>query len=163
MNIRKLYIASLVAFTTLLFSVGPALALQPVITHLQIHRHWDDFAVCDGYNVIGDFDVTRQDVTFFDNNGNPIRVEYFVHYEGTLTNSVSGKTLDDKGDAKNTVDLVNGTFTQTGGLRHTTVSGLGIVIQETGRIIQDDATGGILFVTPGMSGDENSKLCAALK
>jgi hypothetical protein len=102
-------------------------------------------------------------MTFFDNSGNPIRVDYLVHYEGTLTNSVSGKVLDDRGDVKNTVDLINGTFTQTGGLRHTTVSGLGIVIQETGRIIFDDATGGILFVTPGMATDEALQLCAALE
>jgi len=52
---------------------------------------------------------------------------------------------------------------QTGGLRHTTVAGLGIVIQETGRIIFDDATGGILFVTPGMASDEALQLCAALQ
>jgi hypothetical protein len=163
MNNRKLYIAILLAVITTAFAVGPALALQPEIVQLQIHRHFDDFGVCDGYNVIGDFDVTRQDMTFFDNSGDPIRVDIFVHYVGTLTNSVTGKTLDDRGDVRNSTDLVNGTFTQTGGLRHTTVSGLGIVIQETGRIIQDDASGGILFVTPGMSSDENLQLCAALK
>ena len=125
MNTRKLYLALLIAVTTTVFAVGPALALQPEIVNLQIHRHFDDFGVCDGYNVIGDFDVTRQDMTFFDNNGNPIRIDIFVHYVGTLTNSVTGKTLDDRGDVKNSVDLVKGTFTQTGGLRHTTVSGLG--------------------------------------
>jgi hypothetical protein len=163
MKTHKLFIAVLLTTMMAVTVMSPALALQPEIVHLQIHRHWDDFAVCDGYNVIGDFDVTRQDVTFFDNSGNPIRVDIFVHYVGILTNSVSGKTLDDKGDTKNTVDLVNGTFTQTGGLRHTTVSGLGIVIQETGRIIFDDATGGILFVTPGMATDEVLQLCAALK
>jgi hypothetical protein len=90
-------------------------------------------------------------------------VDIFVHYVGTLTNSVTGKTLDDKGDVKNTSNLVNGTFTQTGGLRHTTVSGLGIVIQETGKVIFDDASGGMLFVTPGMSVDEVVQLCAALQ
>jgi hypothetical protein len=163
MNTRKLYVAILLAVITTAFVVGPALALQPEIVHLQIHRHFDDFGVCDGYNVIGDFDVTRQDMTFFDDSGNPIRIDIFVHYVGTLTNSVTGKTLDDRGDVKNTINLVNGTYTQTGGLRHTTVSGLGIVIQETGRAIYDDATGGILFVTPGMSSDENLQLCAALK
>lgn len=163
MKTHKLFIAVLLTTMMAVAVISPALALQPEIVHLQIHRHWDDFAVCDGYKVIGDFDVTRQDVTFFDNSGNPIRVDYFVHYMGTLTNSVSGKTMDDRGDVKDTVDLVNGTFTQTGGLRHTTVSGLGIVIQETGRIIFDDATGGILFVTPGMATDEALQLCAALK
>jgi hypothetical protein len=163
MNTRKLYVAILVAVTMIALQVGPVLALQPEIIQLHLYRYFDDFAICDGYSVIGDFDVTRQDVTFFDNSGNPIRIYYFVHYVGTLTNSVTGKTLDDRGDIKNSADLVNGTFTQTGGLRHTTASGLGIVIQETGRIILEDATGGILFVTPGMSGDENSKLCAALK
>jgi hypothetical protein len=150
MNTRKLYVAILVAVTMIALQVGPVLALQPEIIQLHLYRYFDDFAICDGYSVIGDFDVTRQDVTFFDNSGNPIRIYYFVHY-------------DDRGDIKNSADLVNGTFTQTGGLRHTTASGLGIVIQETGRIILEDATGGILFVTPGMSGDENSKLCAALK
>jgi hypothetical protein len=102
-------------------------------------------------------------VTYFDNDGNPIRVDLFIHYEGTLANSVTGKTLGDKGDFKNSLDLASGTVTVTGGLRHTTISGLGIVIQETGRMIFDDATGGILFVTPGMASDEALQLCAALK
>jgi hypothetical protein len=116
-----------------------------------------------GYNVIGDFDVTRKDITFFDKAGNAISVDIFVHYVGTLTNSVTGKSLDDKGNVKNTINLVNGTFTETGGFRHTTIRGLGIVIQETGRIVVDDASGGILFVTPGMSVDEAVQLCAALQ
>jgi hypothetical protein len=163
MKTHKLFVAVLLTTMMAVAVISPALALQPEIVHLQIHRHWDDFGVCDGYNVIGDFDVTREDVTFFDKDGTPIKVDYFVHYEGTLTNSVTGKSLDDKGDVKNTVDLVNDTFTQTGGLRHTTVSGLGIVIQETGRIILDDASGGILFVTPRMSVDEGLQLCAALE
>ncbi len=80
-----------------------------------------------------------------------------------LSNSLTGKTLSDKGNFKNSLDLVNGTVTVIGGIRHTTVSGLGIIIQETGRIILDDATGGILFVTPGMASDEVLQLCAALK
>lgn len=162
MNTRKFFVATLITVIAAVVTVGPALAYQPEIVNLNIHRHWDDFAACNGYNVIGDFDVTRKDITFFDKEGNAISVDIFVHYVGTLTNSVTGKTLDDKGDVKNTIDLVNGTFTQTGGLRHTTVPGLGIVIQETGKNIQDDATGGILFVTPGMSVDEAVQLCAAL-
>jgi len=163
MNTRKLFITLLIAAIIAIVAVSPALALQPEIVNLNLHRHYEDFAVCDGYNVIGDFDVTRRDVTYFDNNGNPVRVDLFIHYEGTLTNSLTGKSLSDKGDFKNSLDLVNGTATVTGGLRHTTVTGLGIVIQETGRIILDDATGGILFVTPGMSSDENLQLCAALQ
>ncbi len=163
MKFRKLLVSILISILTAVISVGPALAYQPEIVNLQIHRHWDDFGVCDGYTVIGDFNVTRKDVTFFDKDHTPIKVDYFVHYEGTLTNSVTGKTLDDKGDFKNTFDLVSGTITQTGGLRHTTASGLGIVIHETGRVVVDDATGGILFVTPGMSVNENLQLCAALQ
>ena len=78
---------------------------------------------------------------------------------------MTGKTYADRGDVKNTLDLISQTFTQTGALRHTTVSGLGIVIQETGRIVFDDPTGSILFVTPGAgpSLDENTQLCAALQ
>jgi len=163
MNTRKLFVAILMTMVMAVVAVSPALAYQPEIVNLNINRHWDDFAVCDGYNVIGDFDVTRKDITFFDKNGNATSVDIFVHYVGTLTNSVTGKSLDDKGNVKNTINFVNGTFTQTGGLRHTTVPGLGIVIQETGRIIVDDANGGILFVTPGMSVDEAVQLCAALQ
>jgi hypothetical protein len=165
MKTHKLFVAVLLTTMMAVAVISPALALEPEIVHLQTHRHWDDFGVCDGYNVISDFDVTGQAVTFFDNIGNPIRVDLFIHYEGTLTNSLTGKSLPDKGNFKNSLDLVNGTATVNGGIRHTTVSGLGIVIQETGRIIFDDATGGILFVTPRMSSpsDENAQLCAALK
>lgn len=163
MHTHKLFITLLLTVIMAFATISPALALQPDIVNLSLHRYFDDFAVCDGYNVIGDFDVTRRDVTYFDNAGNPIRVDLFIRYEGTLINSVTGKTLMDKGDFKNSLDLANGTVTVTGGLRHNTVSGLGIVIQETGRIVFDDATGGILFVTPGMATDEVLQLCAALK
>jgi hypothetical protein len=163
MNTRKFFVALLLTMILTLATVGPALADQPEIVNLSLHRHDEEFAVCDGYNVIGDFNVTRRDVTYFDNDRSPIRVDLFIHYEGTLTNSVTGKTLPDKGNFKNSIDLANGTATVTGGIRHTTVSGLGIVIQDTGRIILDDATGGILFVTPGMASDETLQLCAALR
>jgi hypothetical protein len=163
MNTRKLFLALVITIIITIATRSPALALPPDIVNLHLHRHAEDFAVCDGYNVIGDFDVTRRDVTYFDNNGNPIRIDLLIHYEGTLTNSVTGKTLPDKGNFKNSIDLVNGTATVTGGIRHTTVSGLGIVIQDTGRIILDDATGGILFVTPGMASDDTLQLCAALQ
>jgi hypothetical protein len=163
MNARKLFIVFLLTLILVVATAGPALALQPEIVNLHLHRHYEDFGVCDGYNVIGDFDVTRRDVTYFDSSGNPIRVDLFIHYEGMLINSVTGKTLPDKGNFKNSLDLTDGTVTVTGGIRHTTVSGLGIVIQETGRIILDDATGGILFVTPGMASDEVLQLCAALQ
>ena len=163
MHKGKLFIVFLLTLILVVATVGPALALQPDTVNLSLHRHAEDFAVCDGYNVIGDFDVTRRDVTYFDNDGSPIRVDLFIHYEGTLTNSVTGKTLPDKGNFKNSLDLTDGTATVTGGIRHTTVSGLGIVIQDTGRIILDDATGGILFVTPGMASDDTLQLCAALQ
>jgi len=163
MNTRKLFITLLITMIMVFATVSPALALQPDSVNRNLHRRYDDFAVCDRYNVIGDFDVTRKDVTFFDNDGNPIRVDFFIHYKGMLSNSLTGKTLSDKGNFKNSLDLVNGTVTVIGGIRHTTVSGLGIIIQETGRIILDDATGGILFVTPGMASDEVLQLCAALK
>jgi hypothetical protein len=162
MNTRKLILTTLITMIMAVSAISPVLALQPDIVNLTLHRHAEDFAVCDGYNVIGDFDVTRRDVTYFDADGDPIRVDLFIHYEGTLTNSVTGKTLLDKGNFKNSLDLTDGTATVTGGIRHTTVSGLGIVIQDTGRIILDDETGGILFVTPGMASDDVLQLCAAL-
>lgn len=163
MNTRKLHVAFLTALVMAVIMVVPALAYQPDIVNRNLHRHYEDFAVCEGYNVTGDFDVTRRDVTYFDNGGTPIRVDLFIHYDGTLPNSMTGKSLSDKGDFKNSLDLTQGTVTVTGGLRHTTVSGLGIVVQETGRIVFDDATGGMLFVTPGMASDEALQLCAALK
>ena len=51
MNTRKLFIAFVTTLIITVITVVPALAYQPDIVNRNLHRYYDDFAVCDGYNV----------------------------------------------------------------------------------------------------------------
>ena len=65
MKTRKWFVSILMAVITTVGLVGPALAYQPEIVNLDIHRHFEDFGVCDGYNVVADFDVTSAKILPF--------------------------------------------------------------------------------------------------
>lgn len=70
--------------------VPTAAAKEPTHQRFEVTRHIDPFVTCSGFNVIGDFLVERDDVTFFDSSGTPIKMVIHAHFLGTLTNSVTG-------------------------------------------------------------------------
>jgi hypothetical protein len=128
---------------TFLF-VPAAAALEPTQQRFEVTRHIDPFVTCSGFNVIGDFSVERHDVTFFDSSGTPIKMVIHAHFVGTLTNSVTGKSLSDDGSRIITFDLLNTTVTNTGLNLKVVVPGQGIIVIDVGRIVRD-AAGNITF------------------
>jgi hypothetical protein len=75
--------------------------------------------------------------TFYDQNGNPVKVVVHDGFTETDTNSVTGKTLPLSQTWVNTFDLVAGTRTVVGKAFVMTDPQRGIVIQDTGRVIFD--------------------------
>jgi hypothetical protein len=124
--------------------VPTAAALEPTHQRFEVTRHIDPYVTCSGFNVIGNFSVERDDMTFFDSSGTPIKMVIHAHFVGTLTNSVTGKSLSDDGSRIITFDLTNNTITNTGLNLKVVVPGQGIIVIDAGRIVRD-AAGNVTF------------------
>jgi hypothetical protein len=134
----------LVVFATAALAfAGSAAAMQPTTTQQQFHRSIPNFATCPGFAVDGEFEITRTDTIFYDSSGQPIREVLHVEFVGTLTNPLNGKFLLDSGRRVSTFDLVSGTGSSSGS-RVDTVPGLGVVFQDTGRLVFDP-NGDVIF------------------
>jgi hypothetical protein len=121
-----------------------AAAVQPTTTTQQFHRSSPHFLSCPGFDVVAEFDITRVSTTFYDSDGNAIRIARHLGYVGTLSNSLTGKSLADDGNVLITIDLVAGTTTFDGKGRVDTIPGLGVVFHVSGRMMFD-AAGDLIF------------------
>jgi hypothetical protein len=138
-------------FKLALVAVAAALAVTPAIassaraaspTRDDIGSIPYDFTVdCSPYGF--DFANIVQGVetlfveTFYDADGNPVKVVVHDGFTETDTNSVTGKTLPFSQTWVTTYDLVAGTRTVVGKAFVMTDHGKGIVIQDTGRVVFD--------------------------
>lgn len=151
-----------VSISLVLTSVTPVFAAPPDV---QTFHDEGSFATvdCGDFLALQDFVVDGTVTTFFDQAGNPVRVQVHVHYDGTLTNSETGLTLRDPSRLTITVDLQDGSVTETGLFYGITVPGEGIAVLDAGRIVFD-ADGNVLFVGGPhqfLEGGE-ALICAAL-
>jgi hypothetical protein len=121
-----------------------AAAVQPATTTQQFHRSSPHFLPCPGLDVAAEFDITRVSTTFYNADGNPIRIVRHLRYIGTLGNPLTGKSLADEGNVLITIDLVATTTTFDGKGRVDTVPGLGVVFHVSGRMMFD-AEGDLIF------------------
>jgi hypothetical protein len=120
-------------------------------------------ADCGGFLALADYEIDGRATTFFDNDGNPLRVQAHAVYNGTLTNSVTGLILRDPSRLTLTASLQEGTTTQAGLAFAITVPGEGIAMLDVGRLVFD-AEGNVIFEGgPHQFLDEgDSLICAAL-
>lgn len=138
-NIVRLFVLGILLAMVAFVFVSTAAALEPTHQRFEATRQIDPFVTCSGFNVIGYFSVERDDVTFFNSSDTPIEMVIHVHFVGTLTNSVTGKSLSDDGNRIITFDLLNNTLTDTGLNLKVVVPGQGIVVIDAGRIVIDAA------------------------
>jgi hypothetical protein len=136
---------ALLAFVFILGLVAfPASARPP---QREVVRDSGSFLLADcggGVLLTETFTVVDTITTFFDASGNPIRVQVHENFVGVITNSASGNTYRDPGHWTVVEDVVNGTVTFHGEFFAIVAPGVGIVIQDTGRITFD-ADGNIIF------------------
>jgi hypothetical protein len=124
--------------------VATAAASAPTSVDETFHRSIPNFISCPGFTVRGEFDVSRTVTTFYDSNGSPIRQATHVHFTGTLTNNLSGKTIDDAGNQIVDTDLADGTSAVIGRVRVVTIPGEGEIFAQVGRLVRDGA-GNLIF------------------
>ena len=115
-----------------------AQAAKPVVVEKSnsLTRHFANLPDCEafGFTHTEDYQVTRSVTEFYDSEGNLLREVLHIRFVGTATNDKTGKTLPITG-TRHLVFAADGTFTETGVLRHVTVSGQGIVLHESGRVV----------------------------
>ena len=167
MRIRRLGASCAGAFGVALASVAAAGATPPSKENIGVIPY--EFSVdCSPYGFAFTNNVRGQESlwveTFYDADGNAVRVVVHDGFTETDTNSVTGKTLRLSQTWINTYDLVAGTRTVVGKAIVMTVPGKGIVIQDTGRVVFD-APGHVSFEAghhEALHGNLDELVCSAL-
>jgi hypothetical protein len=131
-------ISAVATVASALAVAATASATPPTTTEVSLHRSLPSFLACPSFLVHGEFDITRIVFTFYDSNGTPIRTVTHVHFEGTLTNAATGKTLADKGNQIITTDLLTGEVIVVGPSRVDTAPGEGVVFAQVGRVVREN-------------------------
>jgi hypothetical protein len=103
-------------------------------------------------NFVDFFRGTR--TTFYDANGEPVKVVIHAEHTSNDVNSVTGFTVHEHGHLTVTIDLITGTVTVTGNQEIVNLPHEGVVLQDTGRLVLD-AEGSLVFFAGGRKQSEN--------
>jgi hypothetical protein len=93
-----------------------------------------DVMSCNGFDAVIERTFTGRVIVYFDDQGNPLRVQINVAMTGSVTNSVTGTSLPLRGHVHLVDDFRTGVVTFMGPVFLANDPGRGIVIQDTGRI-----------------------------
>jgi hypothetical protein len=103
--------------------------------------------------------------TFFDADGNPVRLVFHIEHHSNDVNSVTGLAIQEHGHFTASVDLATGTLTITGNSEVANRPGVGVVVQDVGRAVFD-AENNLVFFAGGTKHSEvfggDQVLCDAL-
>lgn len=121
-----------IAFAAALALALPAGATPPVsetITESAV-----DSVSCDGFDAVLERTFSGRVTVYFDNQGNPVRVQVRATMTGSLTNSVTGASLPLRGHILLVDNFTTGVVTFVGPVFLANEPGRGSVITDTGRI-----------------------------
>jgi hypothetical protein len=141
---RRLLLLAALALSSILLIVQPASATPPVVETFHEEGEFV-FADCDAFQLNETFTQDVRVTTFFNAQGDAVRVAIHVDFVGVITNSASGNTYPDLGHQQIVEDLTTGVTTFVGLVFMTPVPGLGPVLHDTGKVVFD-ANGDITFV-----------------
>ena len=165
-TLRVLAVAT-VALAAGLAAAASASATPPTRENLGVIPY--EFSVdCIPYGFAFANDVQGQESlwveTFYNADGNPVKVVVHDGFTETDTNSATGKTLPFSQTWVNTYDLVAGTRTVVGKAFVMADPGKGIVIQDTGRVVFDAPAHVTFEAGPHqvLHGDIDQLACTAL-
>ena len=114
---------------------------RPPITHTSQFTVDDAVGNCGGFHILARGNGTLRETLYFDDDGSPARLHVQARYGGTLTNSVTGKTVTDATDVIHVfVDLQRQTETYVGVFFNINVPGDGVVALEVGRYVVASGT-----------------------
>ena len=153
--------ASMVAASAPAFAGGH----PPQIESFESVQPPEPMARCGDFLIIVEGIGSNRVTTHFDGAGRPVRTQFHGIYNGTMTNSVTGKVLTDMPSVVSvTVDLVAGTRTVVGAGWTVTVPGAGAVLIEAGRLVFDGAGPPVFIAGPHLPPPETiGALCEALR
>jgi ABC-type glycerol-3-phosphate transport system substrate-binding protein len=139
---------------------APASATPPTVETFHFEGT-DPFVSCEGFDIIVNFSVDIVERTFYDNTGEPVRIQVQFQGEGELVNTVTGATNTGSGPTMDIIDLEAGTDTTVGLVFHNNLPGEGIVALQAGRITVDE-DGNVLFSAGPQPGFEGIDWCSIL-
>jgi hypothetical protein len=148
-----------------------AFAATAAATPPTIEKTHEEFSFdidCGAFSLHEDVVVDVTAITFYDQAGNPDRLQFHVDWVGVITNP-DGETFRDPGHFTDSVDLAgtpedlsDDTVASVGLIFAITVPGVGIVAQDTGLIIFKP-DGSVVIHGPHEAFVEgNALLCSAL-
>src|SRR5215208_3278943 len=121
---------------------APAAGATPPTTTLEQRHVKLTHGDCGSFTLIFEADVERKVTTFYDQDGLPVRDVLVRRTDGTVSNSVTGKSLPTTGVWRVTRDYADGRLTgrvtQAGRTHLITVPGQGEIFHQTGYGIQQD-------------------------
>ena len=167
-KVKKLMLSMLIIGMALVMLVGlparPVLADKPEVTTQVITAtnvpYFMPGVTCGDFTILATFTLERRNTLFRDENGQLLVEKARASFTGTLTNSVTGKSLPYEGRFTRTTDFEDNTVTFTGLIRQTLVPGEGVILLETGRRVIDRITRDELFVAGQHEFD--SQICSVL-
>ena len=154
--------------SSLLYLVAlPALGAghPPAIESFEEVQPPQPMANCGDFRIIVEGIGSNRLTTYHDRHGAPVRVAFHGVYNGTMTNSVTGKVLMDSPSVISaTVDLVAGTYTTVGATWTVTAPGEGAILVEAGKLVFDGDGPPVFIAGPHLPPPETiATLCRALR
>ena len=136
MNDLRLRSSSLAVVGFIAFGPTGAFATEP--RTVSFHDEGSVLAAnCGAFLAISDFAVDYWITTFFDDAGNPVRVQAHINFDGTLTNSVTDVTLRDPSHYLFVWDLTEGSTQDIGLVYGIVVPGQGPAVLDAGKLVWD--------------------------
>jgi hypothetical protein len=124
-------------FLGITFAAALALALPagatPPVTETVTESAVDSVS-CDGFDAVLERNFSGLVTVYFDNQGNPLRVQVHATMTGSLTNSVTAASLPLRGHIFLEDNFTTGVVTFVGPVLLGNAPGSGSVITDTGRI-----------------------------
>ena len=99
---------------------------------------------CGSFTGLSSGGFSGHETIFFDQVGNPLRIQGHLRYRATITNTATGKTLTDNAAYNYKVDLVTGVVEVNGFVYNVKDRETGFRIKDIGRIVFD-AAGNVTF------------------
>lgn len=122
---------------------------------------------CGSFQVLQSNTFTRRFTIFYNQAGNATQEDFHVRAVGTLSNSVTGKSVPFEGAWTRTLtfatpgDFSTVTVTFTGEVYTVTLPGSGVILQSVGRAVFDP-NGNLIFESGPPLDNQVQQLCAAL-
>jgi hypothetical protein len=152
-------IVTIVTATLLVFGQQASAAVPDIVREYSTPVSFQ-VADCGAFQIIGSWIANIRDATYFDATGTPIRDDFQAHFKGTLSDSVTGTSIDDSGALHNVTDLLTGTVLSTGVTRHDTAPHLGLLLSDAGNF-GFDGDGNVVF-SAGNAHTDTTATCAYL-